>query len=53
MAVTQRDSLPVAQDDMGALDDVAWDGTGDPASMIALWKAIYAKLDEIATNTAA
>ena len=37
----------------GALDDAAWDGTGDPASVIALLKAMYAKLAEIATNTAA
>lgn len=37
---------------VGALTDTAWDGTGNPGSLIALWKALYAKLDEVATNTA-
>lgn len=36
----------------GALSDAAWNGSGNPASVIALQKAIYAKLVEIATNTA-
>lgn len=35
----------------GALDDTAWDGTGDPASMVALLKGIYAQLAQIAENT--
>lgn len=37
---------------LGTLADTAWDGNDDPVSLIALWKAIYAKLDEVATNTA-
>ena len=39
---------------VGALDDAAWDGaTGDPASLIALWKGIMAQLVAINANTAA
>ena len=37
----------------GATDDTAWDGSNPDASVVALLKAIYSKLDEIATNTAA
>lgn len=33
---------------LGALDDAAWDGTGNPASLIALWKGMYAQLALIA-----
>ena len=51
--VQQVDSAGDAILTPGALDDAAWDGTGDPASVIALLKAMYAKLAEIATNTAA
>jgi hypothetical protein len=45
--------LPVTQADMGALDDAAWDGSGDPTSVIALWKGIMAQLVAINANTAA
>lgn len=37
---------------LGALSDAAWNGVGNPASLIALWKAIYGKLDAVAINTA-
>ena len=43
--------LPVTQAETGALDDAAWDGDGDPASLIALWKGIYAQLAAINANT--
>lgn len=36
---------------MGALDDAAWDGTGNPASLVALLKGCYAQLAQIAENT--
>lgn len=35
----------------GATDDAAWDGVADDASVIALLKAIWAKLSEIEVNT--
>lgn len=35
----------------GALSDAAWDGTGDPASMVALLKGVYVQLAQIAENT--
>lgn len=37
----------------GALDDAAWDGTGDPASVIALLRGIYVQLAAINANTTA
>lgn len=36
---------------LGALTDTAWNGTGNPASLIALWKGVYAQLAAINTNT--
>ena len=49
--VSQSKPLPVTSGvAMGALDDAAWDGvTGDPVSMVALWKGMMAQL--VALNT--
>lgn len=51
--VSQTNPLPVANGLTGALDDAAWDGIGDPASIIALLKYMAAQLAAINTNTAA
>jgi hypothetical protein len=37
---------------LGSPSDTAWDGSAASASLIAIMKACYAKLDEIADNTA-
>lgn len=37
---------------VGEPDDAAWNGTDPEASVISILKACYAKLAEIATNTA-
>lgn len=52
VAVVAADGTAQAQPAPGALTDAAWNGTGNPTSVIALQKAIYAKLVEIAANTA-
>jgi hypothetical protein len=49
--VSAVNPLPTTDAATGDLDDAAWDGTGNPASLIALWKGIYAQLAIIATNT--
>jgi hypothetical protein len=36
---------------LGTLADAAWNGSGNPASLIALWKAMYVQLAAINTNT--
>lgn len=51
--VSQDNPLPVASGIEGSLSDAAWNGTGDPASMVALQKAIYAQLVAINANTVA
>jgi hypothetical protein len=53
--VSEASPLPVTSGvAMGALDDAAWDGaTGDPASMVALWKGMMAQLVAINANTVA
>lgn len=53
MAIIERDALPVAGLDQGDLTDAAWDGTGDPASIVALLKYIAVQLAAINVNTTA
>lgn len=36
---------------LGSLTDAAWDGTGNPASLIALWKYIAAQVASINAKT--
>lgn len=52
--VSEANPLPVTSGvATGALSDAAWDGTGDPASMVALWKGMMAQLVAINANTVA
>ena len=50
--ITSDNPLPVTGSVDGALDDAAWDGVAEEATMIALLKAIHAQLVIIADNTA-
>lgn len=53
VTVSPDNPLPVSDGTTGALSDPAWNGTGNPTSMIALQKAIYDQLVAINANTAA
>lgn len=43
--------FPTSPVDQGELTDAAWNGAGNPASLIALLKGIYAQLAAINANT--
>jgi hypothetical protein len=49
---TKTAPVQTQSESIGSTDDAAWNGTDPEASVISILKACYAKLAEIATNTA-